>query len=169
MGFFDKLKGNQQAATQPKFVVKRQTPSGTYEVYKGGSAESARAFLATKRVTQSKYYIKVETPEGNWGMDLDGLYLERLVPFQSNIPSAQSDGSISGMPAGASLKYASKNLSDNFIVQVKCGKCGREWQDGLLYKKATIVKCPQCKSLNKVDSSPNIVEIGGMLSFRVEV
>ena len=53
-----------------KICLKRQTSSGTYEVYRGNNAESARTFLASQKVDQKKYYIKVETPEGNWGIDI---------------------------------------------------------------------------------------------------
>jgi len=169
MGLLRKLFGSNTEASQPKFIIKRQTPSGTYEVYRGNNAESARVFLASKRVEQKLYYIKVETPEGNWGIDIDGLYLEQLVPFQLNINSAQCEGSICGIPTMSSLQYAFKGIADNFVVPIKCGKCDHKWNDGIRYKNITIVKCPNCKSLNKVDSSPHIVEAPGLLSFRSEI
>lgn len=154
---------------QPKFVEKRRTPSGTYEVYRASSAESARNFLKSKKVNERKYYIKVETPEGNWGVDIDGLYLERLVPFQLNINSAECEGRICGMPVPVSLQYAANGVTDNFVVAVRCGKCGHEWEDGIRYKNVTVVRCPGCRSLNKVDSSPHITGIPGLLGFSVEI
>jgi uncharacterized protein YndB with AHSA1/START domain len=168
MNFLRNLFDKQQQQTSPKFIEKRQTPSGTYEVYRGNNAESARIFLASKKVDQKQYYIKVETPEGNWGIDIDGLYLERLVPFQMNINSAQCEGSISGIPTMSSLQYAFKGIGDNFVVSIKCGKCNHEGSDGIRYKNPTIVKCPNCRSLNKVDSSPHIVETSGMLSSQLK-
>ena len=155
--------------TPPKFVVKRQTPSGTYEVYRGSNAESARNFLASKKVDKKLYYIKVETPEGNWGIDIDGLYLERLVPFQLDINSAECEGSICGMPTPASLQYVVNKLADNFIVTVKCGKCNHEWEDGICYKNMTVVRCPNCNCLNKVDSGPHITDMPGLMGFTIEI
>ncbi len=169
MDFLHKLFGKKQQVTLPKFVVKRQTPSGTYEVYRGNNAECARTFLASKKVDKKQYYIKVETPEGNWGIDIDGLYLEQLVPFQLNINSAQYEGGICGMPTMSSLQYAANRIADNFVVTIKCGKCNHEWSDGIRFKNITGVRCPNCNSLNKVDSSPHITEMSGLLGFKVEI
>jgi len=51
----------------------------------------------TKRVDKKLYYIEVETPEGAWGMDIEGLYLVRLLPWQKNISLAKCDGYITPM------------------------------------------------------------------------
>jgi hypothetical protein len=166
MGFLRNLFGSGAETSQPKFVVKRQTSSGVYEVYKGGNAKSAKAFLATKKVDKPQYYIKVETPEGNWGVDIDGLYLEQLIPFQLDINSAQCEGVIIGKPSIASLKYAFNKLADNFVITVRCGKCNHEWRDGVRYNDMTVVRCPNCTNLNKVDSRPHIKESSGMLAWR---
>jgi len=48
----------------------------TYEIYKGPDAATAKAFLETKKVTKSLYYIIVETPEGNYGRDIEGMHKE---------------------------------------------------------------------------------------------
>ena len=48
----------------------------TYEVYKAHSAQDAREFLDGKSVAERLYYIVVESPEGNWGKDIEGLYKE---------------------------------------------------------------------------------------------
>jgi len=138
---------------KPTFVNKERTPGGTYEVYKGKDAESAKAFLMKKRVDEKLYYIVVETPEGNWGMDIKGLYLERLLPFQTNINSAKCTGMTCGMPDMFGLEAAARGMNDNFISQVECGKCNHQWQDALRYQNLTVVKCPKCKTLNKIDSS----------------
>lgn len=46
----------------------------TYEVYRAKSKAQALAFLKTKKVRRKHYYIEVETPEGNFGRDINGLY-----------------------------------------------------------------------------------------------
>ena len=46
----------------------------TYEVYKAKSKQQALAFLKTKTVDREYYYIEVETPEGNFGRDINGIY-----------------------------------------------------------------------------------------------
>jgi hypothetical protein len=48
----------------------------TYEIYRGPDAATAQSFLSTKKVTQPRYYIIVETPQGNYGRDIDGIYRE---------------------------------------------------------------------------------------------
>jgi hypothetical protein len=48
----------------------------TYEVFKARTAQEAREFLNGKTVAERLYYIVVETPEGNWGKDIEGLYKE---------------------------------------------------------------------------------------------
>lgn len=47
---------------------------GTYMEYEAGSLDEARAFLATKAVTASQFYIEVYTPEGGIGKDIGGTY-----------------------------------------------------------------------------------------------
>lgn len=169
MGIFDKLfgknKSSEESVTQknhqPKFVRKERKEcagrEATYEIFKAKDAESAKAFLLTKRIDKELYYIIVETPEGNWGMDVEGLYLERLLSWQTNISSAECEGSIVPMSYSMfGLEMAAKGFNDNFIVKVQCGKCKHEWLDGVRYKNFTVVRCPKCKTLNKVDSN-NIV------------
>ncbi len=166
MGIFDRLFGKNksseesvtQKSHQPKFVRKeRKEGTGgeaTYEIFKGRDAESAKAFLLTKRIDKKLYYIIVETPEGNWGMDVEGLFLEQLPSWQTNISSAQCEGSIDPMSSSRfGLEMAAKGFNDNFIVKVQCGNCKHEWQDGVRYKNFTVVRCPKCKMLNKVNSN----------------
>jgi hypothetical protein len=140
-------------ATRPKFLRKEKNGGSTYEVYQASDPETAKAFLATKRVDKPQYYIIVETSEGNWGIDVKGIYLERLLPWQTNVGSAQCEGHISRMPNMFGVESAAKGFNDNFVVKVACGNCKNEWIDGLRYQNTTVVRCPKCRTLNKVDSS----------------
>jgi phage FluMu protein Com len=155
MSFFDRLFGKKGKTgdSAPKFLKKQQNGDATYEVYQAGDAESAKAFLAAKKVDKPQYYIIVETPEGNWGVDVKGLYLERLLSWQTNLASAQCEGSTAGIPDTFSLTMAAQGINDNFIVPVRCGQCGHIWTDGLRYRGQTVVRCPNCRTLNKVDST----------------
>ncbi len=138
---------------QPRFIQKLQKENRTYEIYKGTDTESAKKFLMTKRVDKKLYYIEVETPEGTWGMDIEGLYLVRILPWQKNISLAKCDGYIIPMShSNFGLNMAARGISDNFVVKIKCGKCEHEWLDGVRYKNLTAVRCPNCKTINKVDS-----------------
>jgi hypothetical protein len=47
-----------------------------YEVHRGPDAASAREFLAGKQVSKPHHYVIVETPQGNYGRDKDGIYKE---------------------------------------------------------------------------------------------
>ena len=46
----------------------------TYRYYTGPNAASAKAFLEKTPVTQRCFYVIVETPEGTYGRDIDGIY-----------------------------------------------------------------------------------------------
>ena len=48
----------------------------TYEVYTAKSKMDALAFLEKKYIYQDRYYVIVETPEGNWGKDCMGIFEE---------------------------------------------------------------------------------------------
>lgn len=57
----------------------RQQQSGAtmiYRIYKGPDAASAQAFLKQNPVTRQFYYLVVETPEGNYCRDIQGIYKE---------------------------------------------------------------------------------------------
>jgi hypothetical protein len=58
------------------YVRKDVKGSNTYEIYKAPSKSVALEYLKTKPVTKPLYYVIVETPEGNWGKDIDGIYQE---------------------------------------------------------------------------------------------
>ena len=47
-----------------------------YQVYKAPDKACAIAFLKKRPVTQKLYYIVVDTPEGSFGRDINGLYQE---------------------------------------------------------------------------------------------
>jgi len=47
-----------------------------YRIHKGPDAPSAKAFLEKNPVTKQLYYIVVETPEGNYCRDIQGIYKE---------------------------------------------------------------------------------------------
>jgi hypothetical protein len=70
-------------AAQPGKVVfvkeDRQQQMGVtmiYRIHKGTDAVSAKAFLEQNPVTRQFYYIVVETPEGNYCRDVQGIYKE---------------------------------------------------------------------------------------------
>lgn len=63
-----------------KFVredrVQRYGTMMTYRVHKAPDAASAKAFLEQSPVNRQFYYIVVETPEGNYCRDIQGMYKE---------------------------------------------------------------------------------------------
>ena len=68
---------------QPERVVfvreDRQQRAGvtmTYRIHKAPDAASAKAFLEQNPVARQFYYIVVETPEGNYCRDIQGIYKE---------------------------------------------------------------------------------------------
>jgi hypothetical protein len=70
----------QSAAIKISFVREdRRQQMGhamVYRIHKGPDAASAKAFLEQNPVTRPLYYIVVETPEGNYCRDKDGIYKE---------------------------------------------------------------------------------------------
>jgi hypothetical protein len=60
--------------TAVKFVGTEEKSGSVYEVYRAKNRGQALAFLKTKRVAEAYYYIEIETPEGNFGRDLKGIY-----------------------------------------------------------------------------------------------
>lgn len=47
---------------------------GTYDEYEAPSKADALKFLASHPVIEKYHYIAVETPEGSWCQDIDGIY-----------------------------------------------------------------------------------------------
>ncbi|WP_329259913.1 CHAT domain-containing protein [Actinoallomurus sp. NBC_01490] len=142
------------ATGQPTFVFHETNQNGAvYETYRAADAEAAKAFLMTKQVDKRLYYIVVETPRGNWGMDIEGLYLENLLPWQLDTSAADCIGQIRSVTNFFGLASAARGTVDNYVAQVQCGRCGRLWHDGLRYQRDTLVRCPGCGAGNSVDSS----------------
>ena len=63
-------------STRVVFVREDRTDLGTFLTYKGPSKSDAMAFLSEQSITQPSYYIVVETPDGNFGKDIQGFYVE---------------------------------------------------------------------------------------------
>jgi hypothetical protein len=67
-------------ANRVKFVRedRKNCPVGTcvYRIHKAPDAASAKAFLENNPVSKPLYYLVVETPEGNYCRDSDGIYKE---------------------------------------------------------------------------------------------
>ncbi|MDR2653138.1 MAG: DUF805 domain-containing protein [Prevotellaceae bacterium] len=139
---------------------KQQKGQYTYEYYGAGSAKEAKTFLSSREVTQALYYIQVETPEGVWGKDKEGLYLVELLPFQKNLFLAQCEGTYGNFSFN-NITMAARGITDNFVGDIVCGSCGAKWEDGLRYNNKTIVRCPECKKYNSVDTSNFKVTIIG--------
>jgi phage FluMu protein Com len=156
MGLFDRLMGTEKSAQSkdPVFQKKDIRGDGTvYEIYSVQDLESAKQFLSRQKVTKPIDYIIVETPNGSWGLDINGIYLEQLLPWQMNISSYDTDGKLIPMSWNElGLKHAAMGISDNFTLQVTCGKCNSKWLDGVRYQNDTIVQCPQCKAKNRINT-----------------
>jgi len=58
------------------FVRKEFANGATYLTYRAPSKADALAFLSEQTITQSAYFKVVETPEGNFGKDILGIYTE---------------------------------------------------------------------------------------------
>jgi len=63
-----------------RYSQSRPTPQGTatyfYEVYRAKTAQEAREFLDQRPLPEPLHYLVVETPEGNWCKDINGMYKE---------------------------------------------------------------------------------------------
>lgn len=86
MDFLKRIFSEKQKGGEVKFVrkyseTKTEPLTGAtgilhYEIYKARTAYAARAFLESKTVDERLHYLVVETPEGNWGRDINGIYKE---------------------------------------------------------------------------------------------
>jgi phage FluMu protein Com len=152
--FFKRIFSRNKDAQLVKFLRKQETPGAIYEIYQANDAESAKTFLFTKNVAKDAYYILVETPEGAWGIDKLGLYLERLMPFQKNVQNADCDGQICTLDFiyGPGFEFAANGINESFVIKVRCGQCQREWLDAVQYENLTAVRCPSCKAINRIDT-----------------
>jgi len=59
-----------------KFIKNENREKNTYKIYSGTSKSVAMDFLKKNPVSESFYYIIVETPEGNYARDIMGIYRE---------------------------------------------------------------------------------------------
>jgi hypothetical protein len=126
----------------------------SYLTLAGPDAERAKDFLRNESVDRELYYIVVETPDGVWGLDIEGLYLEKLRPWQLETGSAEYQvpaGSVAGHPRHVGL--AEQGAVDNFLVWVECARCAHSWIDGVRYQNETLTRCPSCGAKHLVDSS----------------
>ena len=67
---------NNNTTGEIKFCKKYKKDFFTYEVYEAKTKKDAMNFLNGKIVTEKLYYICVDTPEGNFGRDINGIYEE---------------------------------------------------------------------------------------------
>jgi phage FluMu protein Com len=144
---------------EPTFVRKDDRDGAVWSIYRSDDAESARAFLTDLAIKEPLQYVVVETPEGTWGADLHGVYLERLLQWQADLARVECDGSILTIANSSTVAAAADDMSDNFTAIVKCGKCDHGWLDGLRYQNHTAVRCPSCEAVNKIDSTH--IRVGG--------
>ena len=63
-------------ASQVKFQGNERSGNAVYEVYSAPNRVAAEAFLKSHPVNKRLYYIVVETPDGNFGRDIDGCFRE---------------------------------------------------------------------------------------------
>ncbi len=157
MSFFDRLFGKKSGPADtvkpPRFLRKEEGRGATYEIYAADHAEAAKGFLLSRQIDRENYYVMVETPEGTWGLDRLGLYLERLLPFQADLSAAGHDGRTCSMPDSAGLVMAANGINESFVIKVECGKCQHQWMDAVRYQNVTIVRCPACKALSRIDTA----------------
>ncbi|KIF76700.1 hypothetical protein QR77_28235 [Streptomyces sp. 150FB] len=132
---------------------------GSYIIFQGSDTEKAKRYLLDlPPVEEELFYYVVETPDGNWGRDIDGLYLEKLRPWQSDTSAAECTAGIIALSGGLNgLGMAASGRCDNFVAKVACGKCAHEWYDGVRYRNLTAVCCPGCEALNRVDTLDIVV------------
>jgi hypothetical protein len=136
-----------------RFVEIKQTGKATYQTLAGEDPEKAKAFLRNEPVDKEKYYIIVETPDGNWGTDFKGLFLEHLRPWQTDTANADCRGLINSLiDANQSIEAAAQGWADNFVVEVNCGRCDHKWVDAIRYRDDTLVRCSACRARNLIDS-----------------
>ncbi len=146
-----------EEGTSPTFLRRETKGKNTYETYRAGSAEEARVFLHGQEVDKPFHYIQVETPDqGVWGLDKEGLYLVRLLDWQLNLGLAVCEGTIAAKPNLFGLQNVLHGGADNFLAQIRCGRCGKEWDDGIRYPDPTVVRCPACEAHNTVDAGRQI-------------
>jgi hypothetical protein len=67
---------------EPQFVREQREPNppplppAVYRIYRAPNAASAKDFLQRHPIDENLLYLVVETPEGNFGRDINGIYQE---------------------------------------------------------------------------------------------
>jgi HEAT repeat protein len=138
---------------RPKHVGDVRKGDQSYRQYVAGDAGSARAFLAKRKPDYELEYITVETPEGIWGKDIEGLYLVRLLLWQRDLRLADCQGTIvidREREGDFRFNLVAQEDIDNVLVELRCGQCGASWSDGVDYQGETVVRCPECRTYNLV-------------------
>jgi len=135
-----------------KYTDQSRSSNPTYDDYECNDAELAKEFLLTKSIDKEHYYVTVKTPMGLWGIDIKGLFKERLLSWQTDISEAEIEGHIFGLADSFSLTMAANGTNDNFVISVECDNCEHHWIEGVRYQNWTVVECPHCHKRNKVNS-----------------
>jgi hypothetical protein len=137
-----------------RLVEIKEKDQAVYQTLTCDDPEKAKDFLMKERVGKRLYYIVVDTPDGSWGLDIDGLFLEGLRPWQKDTANADCRGMISGTVDNMqSIRAAALGHNDNWVTIVSCGRCDHSWVDGVRYQDLTLVRCPACRARNVIDSS----------------
>lgn len=141
------------AGLMPLQLKTVQNGQGRYVVFRGNDPEKAKRFLWDIGVDGLGLQYVVETTDGNWGADVDGLYLENLRSWQRNTDMATRIGKVLTVhdPIKA-LVNAARGSLDNFLVEIECGRCRSSWWDGVRYQDGTAVRCPRCRTINRVET-----------------
>lgn len=141
-----------------RFARTEKDPSGgVHHVYEATSEAAALDFLDARDVGERMLFLHVDTPQGNWGRDVAGLFLESLRAWQDDVEGLSCHADIVGVPSRSQLEAAANGVSDNFVAELKCSKCGHLWLDGVSYQRSTAVRCRSCRALLVVDSSNVLV------------
>lgn len=141
------------AGLMPLQLKSVQNGQARYVVFRGNDPERAKRFLWDIEVNELGLQYVVETTDGDWGADIDGLYLENLREWQRDTDMATRIGKVVTVhdPTKA-LVNAERGTLDNFLVEIECGRCQSSWWDGVRYQDSTAVRCPRCRTINRVET-----------------
>ena len=130
------------------------TNAGRSIVFRATDTDAARRFLESLTVNERGLRYMVETADGTWGADIDGLYLQNLRAWQRDTGAATHSGQVVRVhDTVTGLINAARGGLDNFTVSVVCGRCAGQWSDGVRYRDVTATCCPHCHALNRVDTT----------------
>ena len=150
------------AGLMPLQLKSVQNGRARYVVFRGVDPEKAKRFLWEMRVDDQGLQYVVETTDGNWGTDIDGLYLENLREWQRDTGTATRIGKVLTVhDPTKSLVNAARGALDNFLVKIECGRCRSSWWDGVRYQDSTAVRCPRCRTVNRVETHDITAPVSG--------